>query len=282
MNYQWDSYLKLLPPWLRPKVDKLFDRGLREIRMRIGRNIEAVIQGSSLWLENKASHDDINYCINSATKYSPWTSESIAAGYITAEGGHRIGICGETVLEHGYVSNIRRITSICVRVCRDVFDIANPVSRIIGSILIIGKPGSGKTTFLRDLIRTRSDVNKETVAAVDERNEIFPVRQSGFCFYPGKRVDILSGCSKYEGIMCVLRSMTPQTIAVDEITESKDCDGLIHASWCGVHLLATAHAGSKDELFNRKVYAPMLSCCIFQSLVIMHDNQTWHMEDLRG
>lgn len=280
MHCQWDAYLKMLPPWLRPKVDKLFDQGLKELRMRIGRNVEAVLTKGSLWFEHQATQEDINYCINSATRYSPWTSESISDGYITAEGGHRIGICGETVLDQGRLTHIRRITSICIRVCRDVMNIAKPVSDVKDSVLIIGKPGCGKTTFLRDLIRCRSDMNKETVSVVDERQELFPLQQSGYCFYPGKRVDILSGCSKYEGIMAVLRSMTPQIIAVDEITAQQDCEGLLHAAWCGTKLLATAHAGSKEELYSRAVYKPVLSCCIFRTLIIMHDDQTWHREEM--
>ena len=72
--------------------------------------------------------------------------------------------------------------------------------------------------------------------------------------------------------------MSPNTIAVDEITATEDCNALINAAWCGVDLLATTHAGSKHDLYNRAVYRPLIENRIFQTLIILHPDKSWTAE----
>ena len=131
---------------------------------------------------------------------------------------------------------------------------------------------------LSDLIRSRSE--KEFVAVVDEKAEIFPVSQEKYCFPVGKQSDILTGVPKGIGIEMVLKNMTPQTIAVDEITSKEDCIALIQAGWCGVDLFATAHAADLMDLKRRGVYQPIVQSGLFESVVVMHPNKTWHTERL--
>lgn len=278
MKCAWQAYLYILPHWMRDEVDKLGRECLLELRLRTGMLPELICKNGQTALSRCASKEDIIFTINAASKYSPWTADTIAKGYITASGGHRIGICGHaTVLEHK-MSGISTPTSVCIRVARDFDGIAQKAADITGSILIIGPPGSGKTTLLRDLIRSKSEKSTESISVVDEREELFPLFNGQACFYPGKNTDILSGCSKSEGIEAVLRSMNPAYIAVDEITCQADCEALLHAGWCGVKLLATAHAGSVNDLKTRPVYKPLIEKKLFTNIISLRKDKSWTLE----
>ena len=138
-------------------------------------------------------------------------------------------------------------------------------------MLILGAPGRGKTTLLRDIARQISE--KSTVAVVDERGEIFP---SGFV--RGDRMDVLTGVPKAGGVEMVLRTMGPEWIAVDEITAEEDCRSLLQAQGCGVRLLATAHAGSLDEFRGRPIYKALLDNHVFDYLLILHSDRSYGTE----
>jgi stage III sporulation protein AA len=72
--------------------------------------------------------------------------------------------------------------------------------------------------------------------------------------------------------------MGPSCIAVDEITAQEDCHALIRAGWCGVSLLASAHAANKQELLSRRVYQPLVNCGLFDTLLVMLPDKTWRLE----
>ena len=144
--------------------------------------------------------------------------------------------------------------------------------------MILGSPGSGKTTFLRDLIRQISNRGKESVAVVDERGELFPGHQGISFFDPGSKTDILRGCPKASGIEMVLRTMGPGVIAVDEITAEADCAALMRAGWCGVRLIATAHASGPDDLRSRPIYRSLRQCGLFGQAVILKHDKSWTAE----
>ena len=276
MNCAWKSYLKLVPERIRLDVEMLGIEDLLEIRLRCGQPPELVSMQGSVWLDSVITRQDLHYTVNIASQYSAWSSSTAAEGYITAAGGHRIGLCGQAVTENGRMNGIREPSSVCIRLAKELPDFAKSAAQLSGSVLIIGRPGSGKTTFLRDLIRQKSKLHH--ICVVDERMELFPVTCGCFCFDTGKRTDVLSGCGKKQGIESMIRCMNPDIVAVDEITAHEDCEGLLHAGWCGVSILATAHAGSKEELFNRPVYKPLLKSGIFTNLVIMRPDKTFHTE----
>lgn len=273
MNCAWKELLGILPLWCRQEVDELGRDSLQELRMRLGCVPELVRSDGNRRLKRAVTPQDLSYIVNTASQYSPWASATSANGYITAAGGHRIGLCGQAVVQEGRMTGFRQISSLCIRVARDFPGFAQPIAFTGGSVLIIGAPGSGKSTLLRDLIRQRSDTGRGSVAVVDERGELFP---SGFA--AGFRTDILTGCTKVQGIEALLRTMGPDTIAVDEITSGVDCEALMKAGWCGVRLIATAHAASKEDLLSRPVYQPIVRSKLFQTLVILQQDKSFRTE----
>ena len=270
MKCAWKELLSILPPWLAAEVERR--DMLQELRLRLDSPPELVFPEESQWLRRAVSRADLLFCVNTASRYSPWASQTMASGYLTAPGGHRIGLCGETVVNRGVMTGFREITSLCIRVARDFPGIGGNAAGLSGSILLVGPPASGKTTLLRDIVRTISQ--RETVAVVDEREELFPVefRQSA------KRMDVLTGCAKADGIEIALRCMGPSSLAVDEITAEADCDALLRAGWCGVRLLATAHAASLQDLYRRAVYRPLVKAQLFSHVLVLHRDKSWREE----
>lgn len=277
MRCDWKSFLNILPLWMREAVDQQGRDNLLDLRLRLGTPPEMVMTNGLLRMQRIVTKDDLMFSINTASQYSPWAASTIGKGYVTASGGHRVGICGRaTVMEQGMIG-IRAPTSICIRVARDIPGIASKLVGCNGSILIIGKPGNGKTTLLRDLIRQKSNAGN-TISVVDEKAEVFPLHDSEFCFPIGEKTDVMTGCSKLDGIYAVLRNMGPSIIAVDEITKKEDCDALMHCAWCGVALYATAHAADMKDLLSRGLYRPILDSKLFDTIVIVHADKSWHME----
>lgn len=269
MNCDWDGLLALLPLWLRQEVDLRKQEQVQEIRLRVNQPTELILKNKIIWLQAVSRQPDLDFCINAASRYSPWAATTAAAGYLTASGGHRVGMCGEVITKGGAVTGLRNIRSLCIRVARDVAGIVNNDPQSGESVLIIGAPGWGKTTLLRDLIRCIS--RRKTVAVVDERGELFPPG-----FSSGLQTDILTGCPKPQGILQLLKTMGPQVIAVDEITAPEDCQALLRASCCGVQLLATAHAGNLNELKSRPVYQSILP--VFGIIYVLRADQTYQVE----
>lgn len=272
MTCAWESLLGILPQWLRSDVDRQGRNKMQELRLRLGQPPELVLCGKSLWLNRSIDQDDLNFCVNTASQYSPWAVQSVQQGYITAPGGHRIGICGEAVLQNGMLQGIRKPESLCIRVARDFPGIGEIPSRLEGNILLVGPPGCGKTTLLRDMARQISQ--REPVSVVDERGELFPPG----LFEGGQRLDVLRRCPKKEGILLALRTMGPETIVVDEITAREDCEALTEAGWCGVRLLATVHAGSLKDLRTRALYRPLWENQLFHHVLILDREKNWHEE----
>lgn len=279
MRCAWDALLGLLPQSIRQEVDRRGKDDLQELRLRIGMAPELVLRSNRIQLHGVANRETLQYVVNAACRYSPWTATTAASGYITAQGGHRVGLCGEVILRDGCVADIKNISSVCIRVARDFPGISKNIP-LQGSLLIIGRPGCGKTTLLRDIIRNRSENRQGSVGVVDERGELFPTVQGKSCFPPGCKTDILSGSPKGQGIELLLRTMNPTTIAVDEITAKEDCAGILHALWCGVDLIATAHAGNVSDFLKRPVYKPIIESRVFSTVLVMQPDKSWREERL--
>lgn len=267
----WDKLLAILPTWVRTDVDRFGKQTLQELRMRINSPPELILSSESLYLNRCVCAEDIAFTVNTASRYSPWASTSVAKGYITAPGGHRIGLCGEVVCKNGTVTGMREIHSLNIRVARDFPGIGEAVLSSIGSVLILGAPGWGKTTLLRDMIRQIS--RRECISVVDERGELFPIGVQR-----GKRMDVLMGASKSEGIEMVLRVMGPQWIAVDEITAEEDCAAILRADRCGVKLMATAHGSTLDDFYRRHGYGSLVKSKVFDTAYILRSDKSFRVE----
>lgn len=273
MNCAWESLLQLLPHRMRPEVDRLGRQTLEEIRFRIGKPVELILGGKTTLLSQTASEEDVKFTVNTASRYSPWAAATVSNGYITASGGHRIGLCGECVIQNGKITGIRTVQSLCIRVARAIAGIGVHAPKK-GSLLILGPPGSGKTTLLREVIRLRSE-SGQGVCVVDERAELFP---SGANFPSGLRTDIITGCDKRQGINMTVKTMRPSCVAVDEITSEEDCRALLDALWCGVDLLATAHASDCSDLFRRRIYQPLAQSGMFEVALVLKPDKSYHLE----
>ncbi len=273
MKCAWNEVLAILPQRMKREVDLLGKETGQELRLRLDKPPQLRCDNESHWLSGLTQQSDLDFVVNAASGYSPWTATSIAKGYLTAPGGHRIGLCGEVYGTDGQIKGIRNVTSLNIRIARDFDDLIQHDPG--GNILILGPPGSGKTTLLRSLCRLIA--SRESISVVDERDELFPKGMER-----GKQLDVLSGCGKSEGIAMVLRTMGPKCIAVDEITEAGDCEALQSAAWCGVRLLATAHASGKDDLLRRKVYRPLIETGLFDRILVLRSDKKWSVERLEN
>lgn len=270
MMCAWRELLAILPPRLRPEVDRLGKNTLQELRLRVNRPPVLCMNRERRELAMRITQDEVDFVVNTASRYSPWACETLRHGYLTAPGGHRIGVCGEVVIQKESITGIRKVCMLCIRVAREFPGISRDLNTLKGNLLILGPPGAGKTTLLRDLIRKLSA--RYPVAVVDERQELFPEGvEMGMA-------DVLSGCKKAIGMEMLLKTMGPEIIAVDEITSDADCQGLLNVANCGVRLLATAHAGSRKEFRERAVYQPLLEKKLFDHVIVLDRNKTFTVE----
>jgi stage III sporulation protein AA len=218
--------------------------------------------------------------------------DQVRRGYLTMEGGHRIGLCGTAVLREGEIHSLRNLSSANLRIARQVRGAAAPVldrlcpgGRLAGT-LILAPPGQGKTTLLRDLIRSVSEGEgccPLRVALADERGEVAAMYNGQPQLEVGRRTDVTEGCPKDQGLMLLLRAMNPQVLAVDEITAPEDVRALSAAVGCGVTLLASAHGEGRAGLECRALYRPLLEEGMFRFLVRIHregERRVYTVEEL--
>lgn len=205
--------------------------------------------------------------------------EELRRGYITLNGGHRAGLTGRAVLAQGAIRTIKEISGINIRIARHIAGVALPLlpclvdaqARLLPT-LIISPPRAGKTTMLRDLARLLSDgvgIPPLRVGLVDERSELAAMR-NGIAQLPvGLRTDVMDGCPKAEGMLLLLRSMSPDVLITDEIGRSEDAAALREAAHAGVAVIASAHGCDEAEIRLRPVLAGLLAENAFRRIVIL-------------
>ncbi len=271
-----------LPPRLRGyamQQNEEVQCSASEFRLRAGQQLVISTPQEEIIVKTDSPirHEELGTMLEMVTEGSLHSvTESLKNGYVTISGGHRIGLCGTAVTKQNEITFIKNLSSASVRIARELPGVADDVlPRILQNgafenTLIVSAPGFGKTTLLRDLIRKLSDGEPHyRISLIDERGEVAAKWHGVAQLDVGRNTDVLDGAPKAEAILLLLRAMSPQIIAMDEITAPQDLEALKFASHCGVGILATAHGYDIDCLMSRPLYREMMECKIFQYCVVL-------------
>ena len=214
-----------------------------------------------------------NLCGNAVYKYE----NQIKNGYITIQGGHRVGFCGSAVYDGEKLISLTNISSIAFRISRQI---KNAAREIIGNIyesgkifstLLVSEPCGGKTTILTDLVRLFSGFGVRC-AVVDERSEICSIYNGHAQKDIGLLTDVLNEYKKHDGMSVALRCLSPQVIICDEIGASDDIDMIIETMNAGVPVIVTSHATNEDELFDRPQMERLIDSGAIDKIIILKGN----------
>ncbi len=209
--------------------------------------------------------------------------DEVRQGFLTIQGGHRIGIAGKIVMDGERIKSVKHISFINVRLSHQIKGCADKVLPMIihdeevCHTLIISPPKCGKTTLLRDLVRQLSNGTDyfpgRTVGVVDERSELggayLGVPQNDL----GIRTDVLDCCPKAEGMMMLVRSMSPAVIAVDEIGDYRDICAIESVVNCGCKLLTTIHGASIADIEKKPLMQKLMQERVFERYIILHNHK---------
>ena len=296
----------LFPKHLRTSMKCLKEiEDLEEIRVRIGQPLflctakTELVLAKADWRIKNVSKDtildrkkvyyiteaDILEMQNYISNYSLYAwQEELRNGFLTVEGGHRIGLCGSTKNINGRIAGISYLSGLNVRVAHEKKGCSEQVMKYIRygeagiyNTLIVSAPGIGKTTLLRDCVRLLSygegQYRGKRVGVVDERSEI------AACYHGipqndmGPRTDVLDGCNKPEGMMMLLRTMSPEVIGVDELGTKEDFEAVEQVAYCGCRLIGTVHAGNKKELQEKSRFYGWGKRGIFERFIIIEKGE---------
>ena len=268
---------RLLPERIRRAAASLSaeTRGAaEEVRLRCGAGPSLLLpEGETALAQCGAVHsEDLSEVLERTTGSSLHAhADELRRGFLIARGGVRIGICGTAVISGGGVSALRALSSLCIRVPRQIRSAGEKVLPALGgggSVLVLSPPGGGKTTFLRELVRYTAESGLR-VSLADERGEVAAVWEGVPQFDVGRCTDVLTGAPKAEAAMLLLRAMNPQVIALDEITAREDIKAVAGIAACGVGVYATAHASSVDDLSRRPLYRDLMELGVFEKAVVI-------------
>lgn len=298
---RYDGAVMALPGELRACARLLTKKeraAAEEIRLRTGRYGTVLLpEGENTFTDRPLTKRDIDGVLDIVTQASAHSvRDSMCVGYITLRGGYRVGICGTAVVHQGEIGGFRTVSSLSIRISREIKGAADGVLPAIAtqgrlcSTLILSPPGAGKTTLLRDVIRQISEgdaggLMPHRVALADERSEVAAMCDGVPQMDVGRQTDVLDACPKARAAMLLLRAMNPEVLALDEITSPEDVHAVGHAANCGVRLLATAHADSLSDLRERTLYRELLELRVFKRAVLIRKDgriRTYQVEKLEG
>ena len=303
-----EELLKILSLKLRNILGKLildFEL-LQEIRLRMNAPLLIVYANKECFVTEDAtivdnpkkavfiSKNEIRETMEYISNYSLYAFEDeIRQGFITINGGHRIGLAGKVIMEEDSVKGMKHISFINIRLAHQVKGCADPVipyliNKQVNGIyhtLIISPPRCGKTTLLRDIIRQLSDGSRYlegiSVGVVDERSEI------GACYMGtpqnelGIRTDVLDCCPKAKGMLMLIRSMSPRVIAVDELGSKDELDAIDYVIGCGCKLIATVHGSSIEDIQNKPTLGELVKKRLFDRYIILSNLKgIGHLEEI--
>lgn len=258
-----------LPDEIRASVE--------ELRLRAGQPISWAANGQEHSLSAECVRaEELRDTLARASRWSVHTfHEPLSQGYLPLMGGHRLGVCGTVAFSDGKIQGIRTVSSLSLRIAREWQGVAAPALpeiwdgiHCVQGTLILSAPGGGKTTFLRDLIRLLSQ-NGVRVGVADTRGELAAMRGGLPQFELGGQCDVLDGCPKALAALQLVRTMTPQVLALDEVTDPADLDAIQYAANCGVAVLATIHAAGIEELRRKPFFRALCDSGAFTKLVVL-------------
>lgn len=276
---------------------------LQEIRLRTGKPLIIVYRNKERVLpaggaeKYTVTREDVRETMDYVSHYSLYAyEEELSQGFLTIEGGHRVGVTGKVILERDKVKNIQYISSVNIRMAHEKIGCADRVlkhitkNREVCHTLIISPPRCGKTTLIRDIVRQISEGNDFvkgcTVGVVDERSEIGGCYQGVAQNQLGMRTDILDCCPKAQGMLMMIRSMAPQVLAIDEIGTCEEVRAVEYAMQCGCRLIASVHALNLEEAREKPVLGELVRKHRFERYIVLgnsrHPGEIVHIYDGRG
>jgi len=285
MNY--DEIYKILPETIGNSIKQfLMEDKIQEIRIKVGKPIILNLAFEEKVLDYIPTREDLRYLITKISNYSLYAfEEEIKQGYITLKGGHRVGLAGECVMSKGEVRTIKNISSLNIRICKEVIGASNKVMRLITendrvyNTLIVSPPKCGKTTILRDIAKNLSNgmyqisLKGKKVTIVDERSEIAACYNGIPQMNVGIRTDILDNCLKKSGMIMAIRSLSPEVLICDEIGTEGDLEALNMAFNSGVNIIVTVHGYDINDIYNRKVFKELIDNCVLERIIVLSNRR---------
>ena len=247
---------------------------IREVRLRVGRPIQLCGSAEKWMSKNVIDAAMINHVLISLMDHSLYArEEELAQGFFTMSDGCRVGVCGRMIYDGQRVTGMGGIGSLCVRLSREVRGCADGIMPYImeetgniRSALLVSGPGLGKTTMLREIARRLSEAGKN-VCIADERHELAACREGVPTLDVGPSTDVMDGGPKSLAIAQMLRAVAPEVIIADEIGGERDAEALAEAARCGVSVIASAHAGSFEQLGGRRALRNALE--VFELFILL-------------
>lgn len=278
MQAVWDILPKTIAVVLQ-QLPPSWHEQIEEIRVRVLRPLEVIVKGKAHFFPYQVTSEDGMHLLNKLSQYSIYAiEEELKRGFITVQGGHRVGLAGKVVTDGGSVKAIRHVTSFNIRIAKQKIGIAEPLLPYVyngrwHNTMIIGSPQTGKTTLLRDAARMMSTgisekhIPAQKVGIVDERSEIAGCVKGIPQFELGNRVDVLDACPKAEGMMMMIRSMSPDVLIVDEIGRAEDSDAVLEAVNAGVCIWTTVHGRKWKDVAQRPTLRPIIEQAVFERFI---------------
>ncbi|AAO36134.1 stage III sporulation protein AA [Clostridium tetani] len=274
--------LEILPSEIKKQLNALNFKNLQEIRIRSQKPIIVKDGACEIVTDYIATLEEVGSIVKRMSSYSIYAyDDEIKQGYITINGGHRVGICGKCVVEGEKVKTIKYPASLNIRICREVAGCSDKIlpyilkSSMVENTIIISPPNCGKTTLLRDIAKKLSngisklDLKGMKVCVIDERSEIASCVNGVPQLNLGLRTDVLDSCPKSQGIMMAIRSMSPDVIVCDEIGSTEDIESIIKAMNSGVKLITTVHGYDVKDIYEREVFKGAIENKVFQKAIVL-------------
>ncbi len=264
---------------------------IQEIRLRVNKPVSLSCGKLSYYITDKSftadlftnlkymrvTREEITEIFTKACTYSVYNRQNeISRGFITINGGHRMGISGTAVYGRSELVNIKDISSLNIRISREFIgcskELFSQLQSDLSGMLICGKPCSGKTTLIRDIARVLSlDCNKK-VCVVDSRNEISSSFRGEVQNDLGN-CDVFTMYNKTDAIEHAVRNMSPDYVVCDEIVTKEEVSAISRGINSGVHFIATVHCSSVSELVNKPLFRELLTLDGFENAVILKNRE---------